>query len=52
LRFVLPKENWGKEWTVVLDTAATRADEEQESHKAGEEVGVEARSLKVLRRVT
>jgi glycogen operon protein len=52
LRFVLPKENWGKEWTVVLDTAATRAEEEQESHKAGEEVGVEARSLKVLRRVT
>ena len=52
LRFVLPKENWGKEWTVVLDTAATRAEEEQESHKAGEELGVEARSLKVLRRVT
>ena len=52
LRFVLPKENWGKEWMVVLDTAATRAEEEQGSHKAGEEVGVEARSLKVLRRVT
>jgi len=52
LRFVLPKENWGKEWTVVLDTAATRAEDEQKSHKAGEEVGVEARSLKVLRRVT
>ena len=52
LRFVLPKENWGKDWTLVLDTAATRAEEEQESHKAGEEVAVEARSLKVLRRVT
>jgi isoamylase len=52
LRFVLPKENWGKEWTVVLDTAATQAQQDQESHKAGEEVDVEARSLKVLRRVT
>ena len=51
LRFVLLKENWGKDWTVVLDTAGTKA-EEQASHKAGEEVGVEARSLKVLRRVT
>jgi glycogen operon protein len=51
LRFVLLKENWGKAWTVVLDTAGTKA-EEQGSHKAGEEVSVEARSLKVLRRVT
>ena len=51
LRFVLPKEEWGKDWTVVLDTADTRP-EQQERHKAGEEVGVEARSLKVLRRVT
>jgi isoamylase len=52
LRFVLPKENWGKEWTVVLDTSATQMEEEQGSHKASEEVAVEARSLKVLRRVT
>jgi isoamylase len=52
LRFVLPQENWGKEWTLVLDTAATQPEEEQGSHKAGEEVDVEARSLKVLRRVT
>jgi isoamylase len=52
LRFVLPKENWGKEWTVVLDTAATQAQQEQGSHKAGKEVNVDARSLKVLRRVT
>ena len=51
LRFVLPKENWGKGWTVVVDTAGTQA-EEQGPHNAGEEVGVEARSLKVLRRVT
>ena len=50
LRFVLPKENWGKDWTLVLDTADTQA-EEQGTHKAGDEVGVEARSLKVLRRV-
>ena len=52
LRFVLPNENWGKEWTVDLDTAATGAEGEEGPHKAGEEVGVEARSLKVLRRVT
>jgi glycogen operon protein len=51
LRFVLPKENWGKDWTPVLDTAGTQT-EEQQPYKAGEEVGVEARSLKVLRRVT
>jgi isoamylase len=51
LRFVLPKENWGKGWTVVVDTAGAQA-EEQGTHSAGEEVGVEARSLKVLRRVT
>jgi isoamylase len=51
LRFILPQENWGKDWTVVLDTAGAQA-EEQASHKAGEEVDVEARSLKVLRRVT
>ncbi|HUC98014.1 MAG TPA: glycogen debranching protein GlgX [Candidatus Polarisedimenticolaceae bacterium] len=51
LRFVLPKENWGKDWTVVLDTAGAQA-EEQRPCKAGEEVGVEARSVKVLRRVT
>jgi hypothetical protein len=52
LRFVLPKENWGKDWTVILDTASTGPKEEQRLHKAGEEVQVEARSLKVLRRVT
>jgi len=37
---------------VVLDTSATQMEEEQGSHKASEEVAVEARSLKVLRRVT
>ena len=51
LRFVLPTEDWGKGWTVVVDTGGTQA-EEQGQHSAGEEVGVEARSLKVLRRVT
>ena len=50
LRFVLPKKDWGKGWTVVVDTGGTQA-EEQGPHSAGEEVGVEARSLKVLRRV-
>ena len=51
LRFTLPKRDWGDEWVVALDTARSTPAEEQGRHKAGDEVSVESRSLKVLRRV-
>ena len=51
LRFTLPKRDWGEEWVVALDTARSTPEEEQGRHKAGDEVSVESRSLKVLRRV-
>ena len=51
LRFTLPKRDWGDEWVVALDTARSTPEEEQGRHKAGDEVSVESRSLKVLRSV-
>ncbi|HXV83887.1 MAG TPA: glycogen debranching protein GlgX [Candidatus Binatia bacterium] len=51
LQFTLPKRDWGEEWVVVLDTARRTLEEQEERHKAGDEVSVESRSLKVLRRV-
>ena len=51
LQFTLPKRDWGDEWVVALDTARSTPEEEEERHKAGDEVSVESRSLKVLRRV-
>ena len=51
LQFSLPKRDWGDEWIVVLDTTRSTPEEEEQPHKAGQEVPVESRSLKVLRRV-
>jgi isoamylase len=51
LQFTLPKREWGEEWVVALDTARPTLEEEEGRHKAGDEVSVESRSLKVLRRV-
>jgi isoamylase len=51
LHFSLPKRDWGEEWVVVLDTARSTPQEEEQRHRAGQEVPVESRSLKVLRRV-
>ena len=51
LRFTLPKRDWGDEWVVAFDTARSTLEEEEGRHKAGDEVSVESRSLKVLRRV-
>ena len=51
LQFSLPKRDWGDEWVVVLDTTRSTPEEEEQPHKAGQEVPVESRSLKVLRRV-
>jgi isoamylase len=51
LQFTLPKRDWGDEWVVVLDTARSTPEAEEQRQKAGQEVPVESRSLKVLRRV-
>jgi isoamylase len=52
LQFTLPKRDWGDRWVVVLDTTARSTPEaEEQRQKAGQEVSVESRSLKVLRRV-
>ena len=51
LQFTLPKRDWGEEWIVALDTARPTLEEDKGRHKAGDEVSVESRSLKVLRRV-
>jgi glycogen operon protein len=51
LQFTLPKRDWGEEWVVALDTARPTLKEEEERHKAGDEVSIESRSLKVLCRV-
>ncbi len=50
LQFTLPKPEWGNEWIVVLDTARSSPEEEEQHYKTGEEVSLESRSLKVLRR--
>jgi len=50
LQFTLPKIDWGAEWVAVLDTARSMPAEEEQRYKAGEEVALESRSLKVLRR--
>ncbi len=50
LQFTLPKREWGEEWIVVLDTARSMLEEEEQRHKAGQEISLESRSLKVLRR--
>jgi glycogen operon protein len=51
LQFTLPKRDWGEEWVVALDTARPTLKQQEERHKAGDEVAVESRSLKLLRRV-
>ena len=51
LPFLLPKEDWGKQWKVVLDTNKPLPEEEERVYKPGDEIPVESRSVKVLRRV-
>ncbi len=51
LPFVLPKGDWGKEWIVVLDTNKPLPEEEEQRYKPGDEIPVESRAVKVLRRV-
>ena len=52
LPFNIPKEEWGKQWRVVLDTQKPLPEEEEQVYQPGDEIPVESRSVKVLRRVT
>ena len=47
--FTLPPEQWGKEWTVDLDTTQPLPDGPR-TYKAGQDVPLESRSIVVLRR--
>jgi len=52
IEFVLPDLGAGERWEVAIDTAAPLLDDaEARSVKTGEPIGVEARSVLVLRRV-
>jgi isoamylase len=51
IEFTLPKQDWGEEWVVALDTVNIHLEEEAGRHYAGQQVTVESRSLKVLSRV-
>jgi glycogen operon protein len=50
LQFALPDGKWGRDWTLVLDTNQPAPNGNEPSYRAGDEVPVEPRSLKVLRR--
>jgi hypothetical protein len=43
--------DWGKEWIVVLDTNKPLPEEEEQRYKPKDEIPVESRAVKVLRRV-
>jgi isoamylase len=49
--FVIPLGDWGRAWNVALDTNEPLLDEGARSYKAGDAIGLEARSLVVLRRI-
>ncbi len=52
LPFVIPKGDWGKEWKIVLDTNKRLPEEEDQFLNQDDEIPVESRSVKVLRRVS
>ena len=49
--FKLPPEEWGVEWTVVIDTTDPLLDESERFFKATEVIGVESISTMVLKRL-
>jgi len=51
MEFKLPAKNWGRQWTVLLDTAAGPAPEVAQSHLCEERVHVAGHAMVVLRRV-
>jgi glycogen operon protein len=52
MEFKLPPKKWGREWTIVLDTADATAAQAAKSHLAEERVHVAGHAMVVLRRVT
>jgi glycogen operon protein len=50
LAFTVPSGPWGERWDLLLDTNEPETPEGTRSHRAGEEVIVEGRSVVVLRR--
>ncbi len=51
MEFKLPPKKWGREWTVVLDTADLAAASRVQSHQFEERVHVAGHAMVVLRRV-
>ena len=49
--FAIPDERWGQKWVKVLDTREDLPDEGDDPVSAGDKLEMEARSLRVLRRV-
>ncbi len=49
LVFTLPARLWGKRWVKILDTKQSRVKEQHRIFRARQPVGLEARSLSVLR---
>ena len=52
LNFRLPPQEYGEQWVKVLDTNESFVGESEQRNEAGAELNVEARSMKVFRRVT
>ncbi|MGA7871150.1 MAG: glycogen debranching protein GlgX, partial [Candidatus Binatus sp.] len=51
MEFKLPPKKWGREWAIVLDTAAAAAPSGASSHSFEERVHVAGHAMVVLRRV-
>ena len=51
MEFKLPPKKWGREWTVMLDTADATASARAQSHQFEERVHVAGHAMVVLRRV-
>jgi len=50
MEFKLPPKKWGRQWSVVLDTAETAAPHRVRSHSFEERVHVAGHAMVVLRR--
>ena len=51
MEFKLPAKKWGREWSIVLDTATDAAPDSAQSHLFEERIHVAGHAMVVLRRV-
>ncbi len=51
MEFKLPPKKWGREWTIILDTADATAPQRVQSHSFEERVHLAGHAMVVLRRV-